>query len=172
MFRRTRLGLAAAVVSLGLVATSSPAATALPDWRTSPTVHENPRARQPKVIDLRYAEHRRFDRVVIDIRGRAPGYKISYTQQLTYDGSGEPVPLRGRTKMYISLRPAYAHNDAGKNLYQGPRLRQVHLPTLRGIALTGDFEGQVTFGFTTDRRAPYRIFTLHDPTRIVIDWKH
>lgn len=172
MLHKTRLGLAAAVVSLGLVANTTPA-TALPDWRTTPTSYENPRARTPKVIGLRYATHENFDRVVIDIRGRRPGYRISYTKRLAYDGSGKTVPLKGRKKMSLTLTPAYAHRmQDGSGVYEGPRLEQVDFPTLRGVAFTGDFEGQVSFGFSTDRRAPYRIFTLTEPNRIVVDWKH
>lgn len=172
MFHKTRLGMAAAVVSLGLVATSAPAATALPDWRTTPTTRTNDRAHQPKVVGLRFAEHAHFDRVVIDVKGRRPGYTIRYTKRLSYDGSGDRVPLKGRKKMSVTLTPAYAHNDSGASVYDGPRLRQLHFPTLRGVAFTGDFEGHVTFGFTTDRRAPYRIFTLTNPSRVVVDWHH
>lgn len=147
-------------------------AAVLPDWTRSKTVRENDRARAPKVIGLRYAEHARFDRVVVDVKGRQPGYRISYVKKLTYDGSGNPVPLKGRRSMAVNLFPAYAHNGKGENLYDGPRLQQLKLPTLRGIAFTGDFEGQVSLGFTTRRKAPYRIFTLTNPTRIVIDWRH
>jgi hypothetical protein len=169
VLKLTRLGLAAATVSLGLVATSAPT-VALPDWRTTRTVHRSDST--VRVLDLRYAEHARFDRVVIELRGRRPGYRIAYTDRLFYEGSGRPVRLAGRKKMYLALMPASGHTDAGKPLYDGPRKRQVDLPTLRGIAYTGDWEGHVTFGFATDRRAPYRIFTLTEPSRLVIDWKH
>lgn len=169
----TRLGLAAAAVSLGLVATTSPAATAaLPDWGTAPSSYTNPQARMPRVVDLRWARHTHFDRVVIDINGRRPGYRARYVRKLVYDGSGRPVPLQGRKKFSLVLNPASAHNNRGESVYEGPRLRQVHLPTLRGIAFTGDFEGYVSFGFTTDRKAPYRIFTLTNPSRVVLDFKH
>jgi len=189
MFHPTRLGLAATVAT-GLFATTaapatpavpqpaqpattaSTAAAALPDWRTTATVSTDHRAKQPKVVGLRYAEHARFDRVVIDVRGLRPGYTVSYTRRLSYDGSGERVPLKGRKKMFLTLTPAYAHNGAGADVYDGPRLRQLRLPTLRGVAFTGDFEGYVSFGFTTDRRAPYRVFSLTNPSRIVLDWRH
>jgi hypothetical protein len=172
MFGRTRVGLAAAAASLALVASGTASATAMPAWRTTPTVHLQSSAVMPKIVGLRYAEHVRFDRVVIDVQGRRPGYAIRYTPRLTYDPSGRAVPLRGRQKMSLVLRPAAAHSASGANLYQGPRLRQVGLPTLKGIALTGDFEGVVSFGFTTSRKAPYRIFTLTHPNRIVVDWHH
>jgi hypothetical protein len=170
MFHLSRTGLAAAVIALGLVATAAPSATALPDWRTTPTTRDGHRAR---VIDLRYATHDGFDRVVIDLTGRRrPGYTIDYTKRLFRDGSGEAVRLRGKRKMFLSLTPAYAHDRDGESVYEGPRKQGLDLPTLRGVAFTGDFEGYVSFGFGLDRRAPYRIFTLHHPTRLVIDFQH
>ena len=46
-------------------------------------------------------------------------------------------------------------------------------PTLKAIALTGSFEGVVSFGFgLSPRRSPYRMFVLHQPQRLVIDFKH
>jgi hypothetical protein len=164
-----KIRLVAAISALGLVATAGPAA-ALPGWRTTPTVHRHNAASH--VLDLRYAEHPGFDRVVIDVRRHLSGYRISYTKRLTYDASGQKVPLKGRKKLLLTLRPAYAHNAKGDNIYRGPTLVQVQLPTLRGVAFIGDFEGVVSFGFTTRRKAPYRIFTLTNPRRIVIDWKH
>ena len=172
MFHRTTTGLAAAVLSLGLVAASAPAATALPDWRTTATAKANDRARAPKVIDLRYATHPRFDRVVVDVRGLRPGYSIRYTRHLRQDGSGVEVALHGRRAMTLRLNPAYAHNQKGSSVYTGPRKRNLDFPTLRGVAFLGDYEGYVTLGFGLDHRAPYRIFTLSHPRRIVIDFKH
>jgi hypothetical protein len=171
MSRNTLLATAVGAASLALVASSQAPAAALPDWRTTATQLSNPAARSPMVVDLRWAEHKRFDRVVIDVDGRRPGLLAKYVERLTYDGSGNAVPLRGRHKFMLALRPARAHDRAGHNVYTGPRLRQVGLPTLRGIAFTGDFEGVVSFGFTT-RTKPYRVFTLTDPSRVVVDWKH
>ena len=173
MHDKFRLGLLGAALSLGLVATSAPAATALlPEWRTDPASQRTTAGPDARVVGLRMAEHPGFDRVVIDMRGRAAGYDIRYTARLTYDGSGAPVRLKGRKKVALVIHGARAHTLDGENLYTGPRRRQVDLPTLRGVALTGDFEGQVSFGFATSRRAPYRIFVLKNPARIVVDWRH
>ena len=168
--RRTRaLSAAAGALALALVATASPAG-ALPEWRTTATGQRS--AHQVLVLDLRHAQHARFDRVVIDLRGVRPGYRIGYTDRLTYDGSGLPVRLAGRTKMALALNPAYAHDDGGNTVYEGPRRIRVGYPTLKAIAFTGDYEGYVSFGFGTSRRAPYRVFVLDSPKRLVIDWKH
>jgi len=146
-------------------------ASALPDWRTTGTHWTNAKAKQPQVTDLRYATHQNFDRVVIDIRGRIPGGRTSYHRRFFYDGSGKPVPIRAG--LLVVLRPAYTYDADGNNVYDGPDLVRPGFPTLKAIALTGSFEGQVSFAFgLSPRRAPHRVFMLHNPQRLVIDFKH
>jgi hypothetical protein len=172
MPNHTRAALSVAATTLALVATSSPAG-ALPAYTTQPTTFNNPNVQgQPKIVDLRVSEHDGFDRVVIDVEGRRPSFRIRYKNRLTYDGSGEPVPLKGRAKLALVIEPARAHGKNGGNVYEGPRLRQYQLPMLRGVAFTGDFEGVVSFGLTARRKDGYRAFTLTNPSRIVIDLKH
>lgn len=163
------IGLVVAIVAtLGLTA---PPATSLPSWETTPTTWTNPAARHPLVVDLHYAQHARFDRVVIRIRGRIPGYLATYHRHFAYDASGLPVPIRGGLELV--LRPAYAHDEAGADVYRGPTLARPGFPTLKAVAMTGDFEGQVTFAFgLRPERAPYRIFRLHHPQRLVVDFRH
>ncbi|HET7735926.1 MAG TPA: hypothetical protein VFK52_08140 [Nocardioidaceae bacterium] len=168
----TSFRIAAAGAVLALVGSGTPA-DALPSYTTAPSSWSNPNLEgQPAIVDLRVSEHRRFDRVVIDVDGRRPSYQVRYVSQLTYDGSGEPVPLKGRKKLVIRLEPARAHGPKGGNLYDGPRLQQYDFPMLRGVAFLGDFEGVVSFGLTARARNGYRVFTLTDPSRLVIDLKH
>lgn len=163
------IGLMVAIVAtLGL---ATPPATALPSWETTASTWTNPAAVHPLVVNLRYAQHPRFDRVVIRIHGRIPGYRATFHRRFFYDASGLPVPIRGG--LQLVLMPAYAHNQAGDNVYQGPRLARPGFPALKAIAMTGDFEGQVSFAFGLQpQRTPYRIFRLHDPQRLVIDFRH
>ncbi len=171
MLRRTLTHLAAIAAAAALGAGLVPSAQAAPQWRSGETSWQNPRAARPEVIDLRYARHDGFDRVVIDVQGRRPGFRTIFPGQLRYDGSGKKVPLQGRFKMYAVLRPAYAYTSSGDNLYQGPRLVRPGFPSLTGIALIGSFEGNTSFGFTS-RERPYRIFTLTRPSRVVVDFRH
>lgn len=169
MMRRILAALASSLLVGALVSAPSPAA-ALPDWRTTGTSWTNPDARQPLVLDLRYARHANFDRVVIDIQGRIPGWTTRYAKTHSYDGSGEPVPIRAG--LDLVLFPAYAHFANGTSCYDGPKLVRPRFPALRAIAFTGDYEGYVSFAFGLDGRSPHRIFKLHDPQRIVIDFRH
>lgn len=171
MFRiRIVAALAAALASTALVP-AAPAA-ALPAWEDHATSWTNPDAREPKVVNLRYAAHENFDRVVIDIKGRMPGGRIHYAKNFFYDGSGEPVPIKGRAGLALALNPAVAHDHAGNSVYEGPRIARPHLDTLKAVAFTGDFEGYVSFAFALTHRAQYRVFTMYDPMRLVIDFRH
>ena len=55
---------------------------------------------------------------------------------------------------------------------KGPDLEQYAMPTLRGAAFTGDFEGTVSFGLALSHLKDFRVFELHAPNRLVIDLHH
>lgn len=171
MFRIRVAAVLAALVA-GTLAPAPAQASALPDWTETASTWTNPHARAPRVIDLRYAAHDDFDRVVLDIKGRIPGGAARYRRAFHFDGSGKKVPIRGRSGIALALNPAYAHDKAGHGVYDGPRIARPHLETLRALAFTGDFEGYVSFGFALTHRAPYRVFKLHHPQRLVIDFQH
>jgi hypothetical protein len=171
---RVLTALLSALVLIGCL-TATPA-TAGPLWLTNNSSWTNPEqtpsSPRSRVVDLTYGHHGRFDRVVIRIRGTLPGGLAHYQRHFTYDGSGRPVPIGGRSGLQVSLSPAYAHNADGENIYRGPRIARPGFRTLKSLAFTGDFEGHVTFAFALTHRAPYRLFTLESPRRIVIDFRH
>ncbi|MFD8631241.1 hypothetical protein [Streptomyces sp. NPDC059533] len=159
-FRRI-VALASGVLLTAGLSLAAPAATA--------TTAARAQSGSPLVVDARWAGHPTYDRIVIDIRGYVPTATVTPVPHLVQDGSGEPVPLPGRYFLEIRLHPAAAHDDAGGNVYLGPRLQRIALPKLKGIALTGDFEGYVTFGAAFDTLPYYRAFPLHSPERFVVD---
>lgn len=171
--RKLVQGLTAAV-TLALLATPIPthaASPTAPSWHTTGISWTNPAAKGPRIVNLRYAQHPSFDRVVVDVRGRIPGGFTRYHKAFRYDGSGAVVPIRGG--LQIILRHSYTYDRNGHDVYQGPQLVRPKFPSLKAIALTGSFEGVTGFGFgLTPRRTPYRVFFLHDPQRIVIDFQH
>lgn len=130
---------------------------------------EQSRAATALVVNARWGGHDTFDRLVIDVRGAMPPVSVKPVEELRYDGSGAKVPLAGKYFLEIKLSPAAAHNESGQSVYKGPRLVKIYLPTLKGVALTGDFEGVVTIGAAFDTKPAYKTFTLHSPERFVLD---
>ncbi|MFG2878117.1 hypothetical protein ACGFYU_24445 [Streptomyces sp. NPDC048337] len=126
----------------------------------------------PLVVNARWGGHPTYDRLVIDLKGGLPSVTVTPVSHLVYDGSGKPVPLAGKFFLQIRLNPAAAHDDAGHSVYKGPKLQKIFLPQLKGLALTGDFEGYVTFGAAFATNPYYRTFTLHSPDRFVVDFAH
>ena len=167
----------ASVLSLTGVATASTRHTDLPKPTNTHTVvvtkHPTP---VPLVLNLRTGRHRTYDRVVVDLSGPLTGYRVQYVGGLTYDPSGKPVPLAGKAFLHIALTPANAHapvdNEHVLNVYSGPRLAHPGLPTIKGVAMTGDFEAVVSFGLALDHKAGFRVFTLTNPSRLVVDVAH
>ncbi|MFF8844157.1 hypothetical protein ACF08N_15790 [Streptomyces sp. NPDC015127] len=124
------------------------------------------------VTNARWGGHSSFDRIVIDIRGKVPPVTVNAMKELHYDGLGTKVPLAGKHFLEIRLSPAAAHDDNGRSVYKGPKLTKIWLPSLKGLALTGDFEGVVTFGAAFNTKPAYTTRVLHSPERFVIDIRH
>lgn len=168
MFHRPRLAAVAAGILLTAgVGATIPASAAAPQSaaaRSAPAT--------ALVTNARWGGHCSFDRIVIDVRGKMPPVTVRPVKVLRHDGSGRKVPLAGKYFLEIKLAPAAAHDDKGRSVYRGPNLVRIWLPTLKGLALTGDFEGVVTFGAAFDTKPVYKTATLHSPERFVLDVRH
>ncbi|MEU3915971.1 hypothetical protein [Streptomyces sp. NPDC029721] len=161
--RRRIVALATGALLTAGLALAAPASAAAPAAVRSTT---------PLVVNARWGGHCTYDRIVIDLQGSVPPFTVTPVSQLVYDGSGKPVPLPGKYFLEIRLHPAAGHDDAGNNVYQGPKLQQIGLSKLKGIALTGDYEGYVTFGAAFDTKPAYSTSVLHAPERLVVDVAH
>ncbi len=138
--------------------------------RDMDVVHQ--RSPTPHVVGLRTGRHATYDRVVVDLTGAVPGYHVGYVRSLV-GPSGKTLPLPGKAFIAVRLTPATAHTVSGTPLLlQGATTQLYDLPTLRGSALTEDFEGYVSFGLALSRHAPFRVFELSGPSRLVIDVRH
>lgn len=135
-------------------------------------VRRSPRP-APEVTAIRVAHHRRFDRIVIDLRGRAPGFDVRYVRQLHRDGRGNVVNLLGPASLEFVLSPANGHDpDTGDKTLGTPARTRWRLDQVRETAVIGDFEADFTLGVGLARRAAFRVLTLVNPTRIVVDVRH
>ncbi|MFJ9337669.1 hypothetical protein ACIRP0_00090 [Streptomyces sp. NPDC101733] len=154
-------------VGIGLAAPASAASSAGAAQATKAAAAHN-----PYVVNARWGGHCTFDRIVIDVEGSLPSVTVTPVSELVYDGSGKPVPLAGKYFLEVRLHPADAHDDAGHSVYQGPKLQKIYLSKLKGLAMTGDFEGYVTFGAAFDTKPTYTTSVLHSPERFVLDVAH
>ncbi|HYP53736.1 MAG TPA: hypothetical protein VEQ42_09365, partial [Pyrinomonadaceae bacterium] len=127
----------------------------------------------PAVLrSVRAARHGAFDRVVFEFDGDAPpGYRVEYVPRpVRRCGSGRAVAVAGNARLLVRLRPAQAHDDAGRATVT-QRERRLRLGVLREMKLICDFEADVelVFGLASPKR--YRVLELTNPTRLVLDIK-
>lgn len=124
----------------------------------------------PVITAVRTAKHAscRFDRLVFDISGRHPGYRIQYVKQVISDGSGQPIKLPGKRFLLITLRPAQAHKSGGSTL--PTKVQVVRDPMVKSWVLAGDFEGVVSIGVGLGAKTSVRVGELRG--RIYIDFKY
>lgn len=128
------------------------------------------------VTDVRIARHSGFDRVVFDLGGDGtPGWYASYTENPRYEGSGDPITVKGDTFLMVFLAGMGMPFDTGLEPY-GDDTTRVPGAGTRGVAEVapgGVFEGaqQALIGLTGAKR-PYRVFALENPTRLVVDITH
>ena len=161
---------ALAVAALPAVAQAAPGSSPAPQtvtttacptgWGSLPEA--NARMVQSPAVGIRTGRHACFDRLVVDLAGRAPGYDVRYVGTVTRDGSGFPVPLKGGAKLQIVVR---APSDRP---FKAPDVRGYD--AFRQVAYAGSFEGQTTLGVGVRARLPFRVTTLSD--RLVIDVAH
>lgn len=129
---------------------------------------------------VRAGAHLCFDRVVLDLNGRAAGgYDVRYVRQVSRDGSGQPVPLRGGADLQVVVRaPSYDINT-GQPVFRPARPSELvatgGMRTLRQVADAGSFEGQTTIGVGVRARLPFRVIVVPGPgtgSRLVVDIAH
>ena len=129
------------------------------------------------LTNVRAGRHACYDRLVVDLSGKAPGYTVKYVSNVYSEGQGAVVPLRGGAKLLVVTRaPAYTSTGASSYTPANPRelVNVTGYTTFRQVAWAGTFEGQTSMGLGVRARLPFRVFTIQDATgsRLVIDVAH
>lgn len=174
----TILALTAVAAGLGLIVPTT--AQAAPycgiTWGSAPkSVDGNPTPWWP-IVNVRGGQNTCYDRLVIDFRGRPSAYRVQYVPAVTQQGSGAVLPLRGGAFLQIDLQSATYDINTGAPTYRPANPKELvnvsGWTTFRQVASGGSFEGYTTIGLGVRARLPFRVFTLTDPGRIVIDVAH
>lgn len=129
------------------------------------------------VTGVRAGRHPCFDRFVVDIDGPAGDYWVQYQDQVTTEGQGVPIPLRGAADLAVVTARAY--DEMGDPTFTpADESELVDLDgfrTLQQAAFGGSFEGQSTIGLGVRARLPFRVLVLDGPgsgSRLVVDVAH
>lgn len=122
------------------------------------------------VTGLRIGTHEGFDRVVVDLGGTGtPGWFVQRTDRAVEDPTGDVVDLGGDGVLALYVTGlGYPFETGVTELPVGTRTPGGTVVT--GAEFTGTFEGQTQiFLGLVDPQAPFRVFLLENPTRIVVD---
>ena len=153
-------------------AASTPTVTDLPA-PTSTKAQQGGSTAEPSalLVSIRTAHHPTYDRVVFEFSGKAPGYRVAYVPQVTTDGEGNPVALKGDHFLQVAFHGATLDRSmqGGTGTYTGPKRITPLLPSVQEIAFAGDFEGVLSWGIGVHGARGFRVVPLSSPTRIAID---
>lgn len=119
------------------------------------------------LVAIRSAQHVGFDRVVFEFDGPVPANRdVSFVPEITADPSGNPVPMFGAALLGVTFSFATAHDAAA---FLTPERVTCGLPNVIQVVRSGDFEAVLSFGIGLARQRPFTVFTLNNPSRVVID---
>ena len=129
------------------------------------------------VTGVRSGRHACFDRLVVDLKGKAPGYTVSYVSQITAGRVRRSHPDPRRRQAAGDRERPRLHPDRDRQLHpaEPARGRQRHrLLDVPPGRLGRPFEGYTSMGLGVRARLPFRVFTIQDATtsRLVIDVAH
>lgn len=138
-------------------------------WTTTPEIRAGS-ADTALVVGVRTGTHPEYDRLVLEFRDRAPGYSVEYPAgDFRQCGSGDPVRTTARYALRVRLASAAAHDGSGSTLRD--RAIQPGLDVLRSARVICDTDAVVEWVLEAGARAPFRVLSLEDPGRLVIDLK-
>lgn len=123
------------------------------------------------VTDIRVGRQDGFDRVVFEVGGRGtPGWDVRYVDQASSQGSGNPVDVAGSAILQVTLRGMGYPYDTGVEEYsaKGP-VSAADTRVVTEVVFDATFEGTTDSFVGTTEQAPFRVYSLQNPTRVVLE---
>lgn len=120
--------------------------------------------------DFRVGVHEDYYRVVVEFVGQGdPGWTIGWTDKSVELGRGEALPIPQGNVLDIMIHGATwpAIPGAAEYYYNGPADKRLDDNVIAWF--DGSFESETHIAVSSDKQREYRVFTLEDPKRLVID---
>ncbi len=142
-----------------------------PTAGTSPDTAEASADARVTVTDIRTGRHDGFDRVVFEVEGTGtPGWDVRYVDVASSQGSGEPVEVAGEAVLQVTVTGAGYPFGTGVEEYAGPDpLPGRGTGNVTEVAFDATFEGTTVAFVGTRAEAPFRVYLLQDPVRVVVE---
>lgn len=121
------------------------------------------------LADVRAGAQDRGDRIVFEFEGTAlPMGKVEYVDSATQCGSGQPVQVKGSAILLVSFTQAAAHDGQGKSTFDKQKLTGPG-QVVQEIVRTCDSEGHLSWAIGVSGKKNFKVTTLQNPTRLVVD---
>lgn len=126
------------------------------------------------VSDIRVGRHDGFDRVVLEVGGEGmPGWDVRYVDQPSSQGKGDPVEVAGDAVLQVTLTGAGYPYDTGVEEYSAAaRLSAPDTEAVTEVVFDATYEGTTVAFVGTKAQAPFRVYLLDSPTRVVLEVAH
>jgi hypothetical protein len=123
------------------------------------------------VRDIRLGGQGGFDRVVFEVGGTGtPGWDVRYVDVASSQGRGEAVDVAGEAILQVSLTGIGYPYDTGVTEYRSPHpLSAADTHSVTEVVYDATFEGTAVAFVGTKAQAPFRVYLLNDPTRVVLE---
>lgn len=122
------------------------------------------------VTEIRVGEHEGKDRVVFELGGTGtPSYMVDYVDSPVQQGSGHPLDVTGDSFLQVMIDGQALPTDERTEVPVGV-VSADEVSNVTRVAFAGQFEGQAqaVVGLEGTDRA-FTVFTLQNPTRVVVD---
>jgi hypothetical protein len=145
----------------------------LDDAAASPVTAPATNADTALLTDVKAARHEGYDRVVFVFRNAVPGYDVRYVERpIVQDGSGNPVDVGGAYVLRVRMDNALdadLSQETAPPTYTGPSRFSPGTLEIVELVRTGGFEGVLTWAMGLNDRVDFRVLTLQDPPRLIVD---
>lgn len=121
--------------------------------------------------DVRAGDHDTFDRVVFEFSGPGmPGWTTRYTNEPLHQASGLPLEVADGTHLEVMVHGTPWAQPWPEWLNSG--YLDVAAGGVKNIYSAGAFEGESQWVIDVERERPYFVYTMDNPTRLVIEFSN
>jgi hypothetical protein len=123
------------------------------------------------VRDIRVGRQDGFDRVVFEVGGTgAPGWDVRYVDSASSQGSGKALDVAGDAVLQVALTGVGYPYDTGVTEYSASRpLSASGTEVVTEVVYDATYEGTATAFVGAKATAPFRVYLLQNPTRVVLE---
>lgn len=136
-----------------------------------------------RLVAVRVGTHSGYDRVVFEFAppkapspaNTLPKYSVTKVNQVTQDGSGNPVQIGGAALYSLVMQGASGVDLSGPQpviTYTGPKEFKPNFPVLAELEHSGDFENVLSWGIGLKAPRCIKATQLNSPLRLVLDIPH